>query len=111
MLLSILRVYGSVGSGASVLRRIYQRSLTPLLWLAPSDDQGPNAPSRQAEIRNLIRSGAWVNRYARWAEEPIVQLILDGTVLRVRLDKKATLISLLVALGFPPAPALSNGLR
>ena len=32
-------------------------------------------------------------------EEPIVRLILDGTVVRVRLDKKATTISLLVALG------------
>lgn len=33
------------------------------------------------------------------ANEPIVRLILDGTVVRVRLDKKATSISLLVALG------------
>ena len=32
-------------------------------------------------------------------EEPIVRLILDGTVVRVRLDKRATSISLLVALG------------
>jgi transposase-like protein len=33
------------------------------------------------------------------AEEPIIRLILDGTVVRVRLDRKATSISLLVALG------------
>ena len=33
------------------------------------------------------------------ADEPIVRLILDGTVVRVRLDRKATSISLLVALG------------
>jgi len=33
------------------------------------------------------------------AEEPIVRLILDGTVARVRLDRKATSVSLLVALG------------
>jgi putative transposase len=33
------------------------------------------------------------------AEEPIVRLILDGTVVRVRLDRKATSISLLVILG------------
>ena len=33
------------------------------------------------------------------ADEPVVRLILDGTVVRVRLDKKATSISLLVALG------------
>jgi putative transposase len=32
-------------------------------------------------------------------EDPIVRLILDGTVVRVRLDRKATSISLLVALG------------
>ncbi len=32
-------------------------------------------------------------------DEPIIRLILDGTVVRVRLDKKATSISLLVALG------------
>ena len=33
------------------------------------------------------------------AEEPIVRLILDGTVVRVRLDRKAASISLLVVLG------------
>jgi putative transposase len=33
------------------------------------------------------------------AEEPIIRLILDGTVVRVRLDKKSTSISLLIALG------------
>jgi transposase-like protein len=32
-------------------------------------------------------------------DEPIIRLILDGTVVRARLDKKATSISLLVALG------------
>jgi putative transposase len=31
------------------------------------------------------------------AKEPIVRLILDGTVARVRLDKRATSVSLLVA--------------
>jgi putative transposase len=33
------------------------------------------------------------------ADEPIVRLILDGTVVRVRLDRKATSISLLVVVG------------
>jgi putative transposase len=33
------------------------------------------------------------------AEEPIVRVILDGTVVRVRLDRKATSIVLLVVLG------------
>src|SRR5260221_9267212 len=47
--------------------------------------------------------GAWNNRSL--PDEPIgldpgvVRLILDGTVVRVRLDKKATSISLLVVLG------------
>ena len=33
------------------------------------------------------------------ADEPIVRLILDGTVVRVRLDREATSISLLVVIG------------
>jgi len=40
---------------------------------------------------------AWNMRSLK--DEPIVRLILDGTVVRVRLDKRATSISLLVALG------------
>ena len=36
------------------------------------------------------------------AAEPIVRLILDGTVVRVRLDRKATSIVLLVVLGVRP---------
>jgi putative transposase len=45
-------------------------------------------------------SGDWEAWNARsLAEEPIVRLILDGTVVRVRLDRKATAISLLVVIG------------
>jgi putative transposase len=40
---------------------------------------------------------AWGKRSLQ--DEPIVRLILDGTVVRVRVDKKATSVSLLVALG------------
>jgi putative transposase len=40
---------------------------------------------------------AWNGRSLK--DEPIIRLILDGTIVRVRLDKKATSISLLVALG------------
>jgi transposase-like protein len=40
---------------------------------------------------------AWNGRSL--ANEPIVRLILDGTVVRVRLDRKATAISLLVVIG------------
>ena len=44
--------------------------------------------------------GDWDTWNARsLAEEPIIRLILDGTVARVRLDKKSTSISLLIALG------------
>ena len=40
---------------------------------------------------------AWNSRSL--VDEPIIRLILDGTVVRVRLDRKATSIVLLVALG------------
>ena len=40
---------------------------------------------------------AWNKRSL--SSEPIVRLILDGTVVRVRLDRKATAISLLVVIG------------
>src|SRR3954466_9366164 len=40
---------------------------------------------------------AWTRRDL--SAEPIIRLILDGTVVRVRLDRKATAISLLVVLG------------
>ena len=44
--------------------------------------------------------GDWDTWNARsLKDEPIVRLILDGTNVRVRLDKKATSISLLVVLG------------
>jgi putative transposase len=44
--------------------------------------------------------GDWKTWNARWlTDEPIVRLILDGTVVRVRLDRQATSISLLVVLG------------
>jgi len=45
---------------------------------------------------------AWNARSLK--DEPIIRLILDGTVVRVRLDKKATSISLLVALDRHVAP-------
>jgi transposase-like protein len=44
--------------------------------------------------------GDWITWNARsLAEEAIIRLILDGTVVRVRLDRKATSIVLLVVLG------------
>ena len=51
------------------------------------------------DVESVIRSfwEAWQKRDL--AGEGIVRLILDGTVVKVRLDKKATAISLLIALG------------
>jgi putative transposase len=54
-----------------------------------------------------IVSRTWRKVQANWdawcrrslADEDVVRLVLDGTVVRVRLDRKATSISLLVALG------------
>ena len=54
-----------------------------------------------------VVSRAWRKVQTDWegwsrrdlTHEPIVRLILDGTVVRTRIDKKATSISLLVALG------------
>lgn len=40
---------------------------------------------------------AWNGR--NLSAEPIVRLVLDGTVVHVRLDRKATAISLLVVIG------------
>ena len=46
-----------------------------------------------------------------WADEDVVRLILDGTVVRMRLDRKATSISLLVVLGVRALPRLSCSYR
>jgi putative transposase len=54
-----------------------------------------------------VVSRAWLRARSAWeawqkrdlAGEPIARLILDGTFVKVRLDNKATAISLLIALG------------
>jgi transposase-like protein len=46
---------------------------------------------------------AWCRRDL--AGEDVVRLVLDGTAVRVRVDRKATSISLLVVLGIRPATA------
>ena len=64
-----------------------------------------NRGGRRASQRYISR--VWRKVKAAWdawnarslAEEPIIRLILDGTVVRVRLDRKATSIVLLVVLG------------
>ena len=58
----------------------------------------------QTHDRDEYDEGQTRDRDTSWnarslAEEPIVRLIIDGTVVRVRLDRKATSVSLLVVLG------------
>ena len=58
------------------------------------------AVSKDTVSRVWRKVKAWDAWNARsLAAEPIVRLILDGTVVRVRLDRKATSIGLLVVLG------------
>src|SRR5919106_167159 len=61
----------------------------------------------EGHVGKDVVSRAWQRTRSAWmawqerdlAGEDIVRLILDGTVVRVRLDRKATAISLLIALG------------
>jgi putative transposase len=61
----------------------------------------------EGHIGKDVVSRAWQKTRAAWqawqerdlAGDDIVRLILDGTVVKVRLDRKATAISLLIALG------------
>ena len=74
--------------------------------LSVRDQHAPGAPCIGGAVRRCV-SRVWRKTKGDWdawnarplADEPIIRLILDGTVVRVRLDKKATSISLLVALG------------
>ena len=61
----------------------------------------------EGHVGKDVVSRAWQRTRAAWqawqerdlAGDDIVRLILDGTVVKVRLDRKATAISLLIALG------------
>jgi transposase-like protein len=58
----------------------------------------------EGHISKDVVSRAWQKTRAAWQErdlagDDIVRLILDGTVVKVRLGRKATAISLLIALG------------
>jgi transposase-like protein len=61
----------------------------------------------EGHVGKDVVSRAWHRTRSAWmawqerdlAGEDVVRLILDGTVVRVRLDRKATAISLLIALG------------
>lgn len=61
----------------------------------------------EGHVGKDVVSRAWQKTRSAWqawqerdlAGDDIVRLILDGTVVRVRLDRKATAVSLLIALG------------
>src|ERR671911_378675 len=63
---------------------------------AGSQDGRGGRPEREGQ-RTRSAWQAWQGRDL--AGDDIVRLILDGTVVKVRLDRKATAISLLIALG------------
>jgi hypothetical protein len=79
-------------------------------YLSGRHQHAPRAPRLVRPVRRRSRQG-------HRADEPVVRLILDGTVVRVRLDRKATSISLLVVIGVragqrmagPPQQALRQG--
>ena len=95
--------------------RAYQRRTRAADALIAGAYLAGTIPPRATRVeRGVCRAGGkdvvsrvWRKTKSDWdawnarslAEEPIVRLILDGTVARVRLDRKATSISLLVGLG------------
>ena len=68
----------------------------PVPWTAEETMRQQDIVSR---VWRKIKSDwdAWNARSL--TDEPMVRLILDGTVVRVRLDRKSTAISLLVVIG------------
>jgi len=98
-----------------VLPRYARRTRQVEALIAGAYLSGTNTRRVQRALAALFRgalgkdvvSRAWRKLKADWdnwskrslAEEDIVRLVLDGTVVRVRLDRKATSISLLVVLG------------
>src|ERR1700729_2272978 len=83
---------------SKALRAYQRRTLVADPLIAGAYLAGTNT-GRVRRVWRKVKSDwdAWNARSL--AEEPIVRLILDGTVVRVRLDRKATSISLLVILG------------
>ena len=100
---------------SSALRAYQRRTLAADALIASSYLAGTNTRRVRRALAALFGgavgkdtvSRTWRKVKSDWdawnarslAEEPIVRLILDGTVVRVRLDRKATSISLLVVLG------------
>src|SRR5512139_473802 len=100
---------------SSALRAYQRRTLAADALIASSYLAGTNTRRIRRALAALFGgtvckdtvSRTWRKVKSDWeawnarslAEEPIVRLILDGTVVRVRLDRKATSVSLLVVIG------------
>jgi hypothetical protein len=67
-------------------------------------DQLQDKENRASRVWRKVKGDwdAWNGRSLK--DEPIIRLILDGTIVRVRLDKKATSISLGVMLDRSNSP-------
>ncbi len=100
---------------SKALRTYQRRTLTADALIAGAYLAGTNTRRVRRALAALFRgavskdivSRVWRKIKSDWdawntrslTDEPIVRLILDGTVVRVRLDRKATSISLLVVIG------------
>ena len=100
---------------STVLRAYQRRTLAADALIASTYLSGTNTRRVRRALKALFGgavskdtvSRVWRKVKTDWeawnarslAEEPIVRLILDGTVVNVRLDRKATAISLLVVIG------------
>jgi transposase-like protein len=100
---------------SNVLRAYQRRTLAADAVIASTYLAGTNTRRVRRALKALFGgavskdtvSRVWRKVKADWdnwngrslADEPIVRLILDGTVVDVRLDRKATAISLLVVIG------------
>ena len=100
---------------SKALRTYQRRTLTADALIAGAYLAGTNtrrvrralAALFRGAVSNDIVSRVWREIKSDWdfwsarslAAEPIVRPILDGTVVRVRLDRKATSVSLLVVIG------------
>ncbi|TMJ37787.1 MAG: IS256 family transposase, partial [Alphaproteobacteria bacterium] len=100
---------------SKVLRAYQRRTLAADALIASTYLSGTNTRRVRRALKALFGgavskdtvSRIWRKVKADWeswnarslADEPIVRLILDGTVVRVRLDRKATSISLLIVIG------------
>src|SRR5579864_2117255 len=96
----LLRIISTIRSHSeSVARNAHMSASDRRRYAKPSAPSGAVGKDTLSRVWRKVKS-AWDAWNARsLADEPIVRLILDGTVVRVRLDRKATSISLLVVIG------------